>query len=267
MVQSLHRKSTFWRSDAFGSAETVLAALVLHQAVAEAEPALDADSRRVASTAGSHDVMRASGLRPGALLDRSVPLLAAHAPQGVPGNRPVLPTPARIGQQTIELRGQSASSDGDLRWAHNGQARPPAALLLTAYRLDLEARDIKSVSILYATDSDMMKMTNFGIVRLTDSSQTRMGMETPSFRSPEQMTGRKEGNRSSIHLLGAVRFRRESIAVSIYKIADKDGPDTRTERLARAVTFSFPRNPENPHQNGMQMAAVLRSDLPSGTSQ
>ncbi len=113
----------------------------------------------------------------------------------------------------------------------------------------------------------MMKMTNFGIVRLTDSSQTRMGMETPSFRSPEQMTGRKEGNRSSIHLLGAVRFRRESIAVSIYKIADKDGPDTRTERLARAVTFSFPRNPENPHQNGMQMAAVLRSDLPSGTSQ
>jgi serine/threonine protein kinase len=54
-------------------------------------------------------------------------------------------------------------------------------------------RDIKPANIMYELESDTVKVTDFGIARITDSSKTKTGLVlgTPSFMSPEQIAGKK----------------------------------------------------------------------------
>jgi predicted Ser/Thr protein kinase len=69
-----------------------------------------------------------------------------------------------------------------------------AEALAYAHRQNVVHRDIKPANIMYELDSDTVKVTDFGIARITDSSKTKTGLVlgTPSFMSPEQ-TGRQEG--------------------------------------------------------------------------
>jgi len=62
-----------------------------------------------------------------------------------------------------------------------------------AHQYNVVHRDIKPANIMWDEKTDSMKITDFGIARITDSSKTRTGMilGTPSYMSPEQLAGKK----------------------------------------------------------------------------
>src|SRR5258706_1880331 len=96
-------------------------------------------------------------------------------------------------------------------------------------------RDIKPANIMYEPESDTAKVTDFGIARITDSSRTKTGMVlgTPSYMSPEQLSGKKVDGRSDLFSLGvtlyqlltaALPFQGESMATLMFKIANEPHP-------------------------------------------
>ncbi|MEP6823325.1 MAG: serine/threonine-protein kinase [Ramlibacter sp.] len=157
-----------------------------------------------------------------------------------------------------------------------------AEALAYAHRQNVVHRDIKPANIMYEIDSDTVKVTDFGIARITDSSKTKTGLVlgTPSFMSPEQIAGKKVDGRSDLYslwvmlfqmLAGVLPFRGDSMAELMYKIANEEAPDIRVirkdvpERLANVVAMSLGKRPETRYQDGEQFAADLRS-LAAGVS-
>ncbi|MDZ7920973.1 serine/threonine-protein kinase [Rhodoferax sp.] len=142
-------------------------------------------------------------------------------------------------------------------------------------------RDIKPANIMYERDSDTVKVTDFGIARITDSSKTKTGLVlgTPSFMSPEQLAGKKVDGRSDLYslgvmlfqmLTGVLPFRGDSMAELMFKIANEEAPDVRVIRpelsaeLARIVALMLNKRPELRYQDGAHVAIDLRSAMPGG---
>jgi serine/threonine-protein kinase len=153
-----------------------------------------------------------------------------------------------------------------------------AQALAYAHRQNVVHRDIKPANIMYELESDTVKVTDFGIARITDSSKTKTGLVlgTPSFMSPEQIAGKKVDGRSDLYslgvmlfqmLTGVLPFRGDSMAELMYKIANEEAPDVRiirkdlSERLAQVVARSLAKKPELRYQDGDQFAADLRALL------
>ena len=150
-----------------------------------------------------------------------------------------------------------------------------AEALAYAHKQNVVHRDIKPANIMYDPDSDTVKVTDFGIARITDSSKTKTGLVlgTPSFMSPEQLAGKKVDGRSDLYslgvmlfqmLAGVLPFRGDSMAELMYKIANDPAPDIRAirhelpARLADIVALSLSKRPETRYQEGDQFAADLR---------
>jgi CHASE2 domain-containing sensor protein/predicted Ser/Thr protein kinase len=153
-----------------------------------------------------------------------------------------------------------------------------AEALAYAHRQHVVHRDIKPANIMYELESDTVKVTDFGIARITDSSKTKTGivLGTPSFMSPEQLAGKKVDGRSDLYslgvmlfqlLAGVLPFRGESMAELMYKIASEPAPDIRVIRpelpqaLATLVALSLSKLPEARYQDGDQFARDLRTVL------
>ena len=153
-----------------------------------------------------------------------------------------------------------------------------AEALAYAHKQNVVHRDIKPANIMYELDSDTVKVTDFGIARITDSSKTKTGMVlgTPSFMSPEQLSGKKVDGRSDLYslgvmlfqlLTGVLPFRGDSMAELMYKIGNEEAPDVRTlrkelpEQLANLVALSLSKRPETRYQSGDAFAADLRALL------
>ncbi|HYW55903.1 MAG TPA: serine/threonine-protein kinase [Polaromonas sp.] len=151
-----------------------------------------------------------------------------------------------------------------------------AEALAYAHKQNVVHRDIKPANIMYDLDSDSVKVTDFGIARITDSSKTKTGLVlgTPSFMSPEQIAGKKVDGRSDLYslgvmlfqmLAGVLPFRGDSMAELMYKIANEPAPDIRiiraelSERLADVVALSLSKRSETRYQDGDQFAADLRA--------
>jgi serine/threonine-protein kinase len=69
-------------------------------------------------------------------------------------------------------------------------------------------RDIKPTNIMRLDETKEVKVTDFGIARITSSSRTKDGIiiGTPFYMSPEQVAGKKVDGRSDIFSLGIVLF-------------------------------------------------------------
>jgi len=151
-----------------------------------------------------------------------------------------------------------------------------AEALAYAHKLNVVHRDIKPANIMYDLETDSVKVTDFGIARITDSSKTKTGLVlgTPSFMSPEQIAGKKVDGRSDLYslgvmlfqmLAGVLPFRGDSMAGLLYKIANEPAPDIRIiraelpEKLASIVALSVSKRPELRYQDGDQFAADLRA--------
>lgn len=70
-------------------------------------------------------------------------------------------------------------------------------------------RDIKPGNIIFDARSGKLKITDFGIAKITDDSKTRTGsvMGSPLYMSPEQLKGQKVTGASDIYSLGVTLYK------------------------------------------------------------
>jgi len=151
-----------------------------------------------------------------------------------------------------------------------------AEALAYAHSQGVVHRDIKPANVMIDPSDDSVKVTDFGIARITDSSRTRTGMVlgTPSYMSPEQMAGRRVDGRSDFYSLGVMLFQllvgrlphaAESMAKLMYQIANDTAPDIRTlrpdlpESLANIVALALEKRPEVRYADGRHFAEDLRT--------
>ena len=150
-----------------------------------------------------------------------------------------------------------------------------------AHRQHVVHRDIKPANVMYDAPSGELKITDFGIARLTDSTRTRTGvvLGTPSFMSPEQLQGRAVTGSSDIFslavaafqlLTGQLPFRADSMPGLMVKIATEPHPRVRALRpdLPAGMDEIFDRmlakKPADRIENGAALAHALRVVNPHG---
>jgi serine/threonine-protein kinase len=144
-----------------------------------------------------------------------------------------------------------------------------------AHKQNVVHRDIKPGNIMWDPEADTVKVTDFGIARITDSSKTKTGMVlgTPSFMSPEQLAGRKIDGQSDLFSLGvmlyqlvcgALPFQGDSMAQLMYKIANEPPIEPLSlnpalpECLIAAINRALAKSKEERFATGEQMARALR---------
>jgi len=150
-----------------------------------------------------------------------------------------------------------------------------ADALAYAHTLHVVHRDIKPANIMYDLESDTVKVTDFGIARITDSSKTKTGMVlgTPSFMSPEQLAGTKIEGQSDLFSLGVslyqmtcgkLPFEGDSMAQLMYRIATEAPTDILSIRsdvppcVVTIINRALAKPVEERYQNGQEMAEALR---------
>jgi serine/threonine-protein kinase len=148
--------------------------------------------------------------------------------------------------------------------------------LAAAHRQNVVHRDVKPANIMYEPQSDTVKVTDFGIARITDASKTKTGMVlgTPSYMSQEQLAGKKIDGRSDLFSLaaslyqllsGRLPFEGESMAQLMFRIANEPAPDILqfnpavppaiVDFLSRAMA----KEANERFQTGEEFAAALRA--------
>ncbi len=147
--------------------------------------------------------------------------------------------------------------------------------LAFAHAQNIVHRDIKPANLMYEPESDSLKITDFGIARITDSSKTKTGMVlgTPSYMSPEQLAGKKVDGRSDLFslgvmlyqmLTGTLPFKAESMASLMFKITNEEAPDIKTLRpeipecMVEIVNKTLIKNADDRYQTGTDMANDLK---------
>jgi len=150
-----------------------------------------------------------------------------------------------------------------------------------AHRQGVVHRDIKPANMMYHLDTDTLKLTDFGIARLTDSSKTKTGMVlgTPSYMSPEQLAGKKIEGRSDLFslavslyqmLAGQLPFQGESMAQLMFKIANENPVDILSVNpnvppaLVAFLDRAMSKNPDERFQTGEEFAGALRAAMGGG---
>ena len=153
-----------------------------------------------------------------------------------------------------------------------------------AHKQQVVHRDIKPANLMYDAGTDILKITDFGIARLTGVGSTRTGivLGTPSFMSPEQLEGRNVTGHSDLFSLGVslfqlltgqLPFTADSMTGLMQQIAEVPHPPLRAFRpdlpecVEVIVDRALAKNPDARFDSGAQMAAALndcRSRIPSG---
>jgi len=155
-----------------------------------------------------------------------------------------------------------------------------AALALDyAHKANVVHRDIKPANIMYEPTKKTVKLTDFGIARITDSSKTKTGMVlgTPSYMSPEQLSGKKVDGRSDLFSLGVMLyqmvigklpFQGESMATLMYKIANEPHQDIAEIRpelaaqrpcLSEIINKALQKDVNQRYQTGADMARDIQA--------
>jgi eukaryotic-like serine/threonine-protein kinase len=153
-----------------------------------------------------------------------------------------------------------------------------------AHKQQVVHRDIKPANLMYDPSTDILKITDFGIARLSGAGSTRTGivLGTPSFMSPEQLEGRTVTGHSDLFSLGVslfqlltgqLPFTADSMTGLMQQIAEAPHPPLRAFRpdlpacVESVIDRALAKNPDARYDSGAQMAAALedcRSRIPSG---
>ncbi|BCK86653.1 serine/threonine-protein kinase PknD [Sideroxyarcus emersonii] len=144
-----------------------------------------------------------------------------------------------------------------------------------AHGLNVVHRDIKPANIMYDPETDTVKVTDFGIARITDSSKTKTGMVlgTPSYMSPEQLSGVKIEGHSDLFSLGVslyqlacgkLPFAGDSMAQLMFRIANEPHADILSVNpdlppcVVAIINKSLAKKIEDRYASGGEMAEALR---------
>jgi serine/threonine-protein kinase len=147
-----------------------------------------------------------------------------------------------------------------------------------AHAQDVVHRDIKPANIMYDPRTHAIKVTDFGIARITASSRTRTGvvLGTPSYMSPEQLAGKRVDGRSDLFSLGVMTFQMltgqlpfegDSMTALMYQIANKPHPDIvalnpQHPRCLRGFfNKALAKDPARRFQTGTEFSQTLRDCL------
>ena len=158
-------------------------------------------------------------------------------------------------------------------WVINVVARVADALAY-AHKNDVVHRDIKPANIMYNEADDSIKVTDFGIARITAASKTKTGvvLGTPSYMSPEQLAGKHVDGRSDLFSLGAMLyemlagkppFTGDSLATLMFCIVNEKHPDIKAVRpdtppcLRAIIDRALQKDAEKRYQTGDE----FRQDL------
>src|SRR5882724_11792627 len=153
-----------------------------------------------------------------------------------------------------------------------------------AHKQQVVHRDIKPANLMYDPSTDILKITDFGIARLSGAGSTRTGivLGTPSFMSPEQLEGRNVTGHSDLFSLGVslfqlltgqLPFTADTMTGLMQQIAEVPHPPLRAFRtdlpecVEVIIDRALAKNPDARFDSGAQMAAALndcRSRIPSG---
>ena len=147
-----------------------------------------------------------------------------------------------------------------------------------AHKNDVIHRDIKPANIMYEPASKQIKLTDFGIARIADSSKTKTGMilGTPAYMSPEQLAGKKIDGRSDLFSLGVTMFellsghlpfKAESLTSLMYKITSESHEDFSSFKPELAmkrpcipviINRALEKDIEKRYQSGKEMARGIQ---------
>ena len=144
-----------------------------------------------------------------------------------------------------------------------------------AHQQGVVHRDVKPGNVVFDPPSGELKITDFGIARLTDSGRTRTGLVlgTPSFMSPEQLQGRAVTGRSDLFslavtlfqlLTGQLPFRADSMPALMFKIAHEPHARIRSQRpdlpdgLDEVFNRALAKQPEDRFETCAALARALR---------
>jgi serine/threonine-protein kinase len=155
-----------------------------------------------------------------------------------------------------------------------GYAADIADALGYAHDKGIVHRDIKPANIMLLA-SGVVKITDFGIARITATSQTQTGVVkgTPYYMSPEQISGEKVDGRSDIFSLGVMLyqmltgelpFKGDNPAALMHQIMNVAHPDPRqfNPKIVKPLVFilnkALEKDRSKRYQKAGQMAAHLR---------
>ncbi|MGB2832498.1 MAG: serine/threonine-protein kinase [Methylotenera sp.] len=150
-----------------------------------------------------------------------------------------------------------------------------------AHALNVVHRDVKPANVMYEAETGQVKMTDFGIARLTDASKTKTGiiLGTPSYMSPEQLSGSKIDGRSDLFSLGVMFYQLatgqlpfvgESMATLMFKITNEPQVSANTLNaavspcLASVMDRMLEKTLEKRYASGQEIVRDLKSCLQTG---
>lgn len=153
-----------------------------------------------------------------------------------------------------------------------------ADALAYAHTRGVTHRDIKPENIMIDLPREGVKVMDFGVARLADASRTRTGviLGTPTYMSPEQLSGQHVDGRTDLYSLGVALFQlltgrlpceADSLGALMRAIARETPPNVCALRpdlppaLGDVVALALQKHPATRYSTGEQMAEDLRAVL------
>ena len=137
-------------------------------------------------------------------------------------------------------------------------------------------RDIKPANLMYNPKEGALKITDFGVARMTDNNSTKTGivLGTPMYMSPEQLNAEDLTGHSDLFSLGVtlyellageVPFKATNIAVLMTKITTEDPAPISHKRAGippsvdAVLAKALAKRPQDRFSCGAEMAIALRN--------
>lgn len=147
-----------------------------------------------------------------------------------------------------------------------------------AHKQGVVHRDIKPANMLFNPANNEIKLTDFGIARITDTNKTKTGviLGTPSYMSPEQLAGKNVDGKSDLFSLGITMyqllsgelpFNADSMASLMFQIANEPHPDISEKCpdlplcVKTIVDTLLQKQPENRYSDGAETVTALQECL------